>query len=99
MKRTYNKTIGGETPVLIDFYADWCSPCQTMEPIFKALQNHYGTKLKLLKIDVDKNKTLALNFGIRSVPTTILYKNETQVWRRSGLLSKRDLKEAIDRHQ
>lgn len=99
MEQDFNETIGGETPVLIDFYATWCTPCQTMEPIFRALQNDYGNQLRLLKIDVDKNRTVALNFGVRSIPTTVLYKNGTQVWRRSGLLSKRDLKDVIDRYQ
>lgn len=82
--------------VLVDFSAEWCGPCQTLAPILKELKEHYGEKLAVIKIDVDRNQSLAVNFKVQGVPTLILYKNAVQVWRQSGLLTKAQLISTID---
>lgn len=97
MKDNLAESVGGKTPVLIDFYADWCGPCITLEPILEEVQKELGDKFKLLRIDVDKNKALAVGFKVKSVPTLFLYKDGEQVWRQSGLVSKRELMEVIHR--
>lgn len=81
--------------VLLNFHADWCSPCITMDVILKELDNELFDKLKILKIDVDQHKAMAVRFKIKSVPTFILFREGEQVWRKSGLLSKRDLKDVM----
>ena len=87
----FSEIINQDTPVLVDFFATWCGPCQTMSPILKQVKDELGEQVKIIKIDVDKNQALAQNFQVRGVPTFILFKNGKQVWRQSGILTKADL--------
>lgn len=87
--------INQDKPVLIDFFATWCGPCQTMSPILKQVKDELGEKVTILKVDVDKNAAIASNFQVRGVPTFILFKNGKQVWKQAGLISKTDLKQKI----
>ncbi|MBT3880687.1 MAG: thioredoxin [Candidatus Scalindua sp.] len=90
--------IQADTPVLVDFYADWCGPCKTMAPILGQLAEEFDGKAKLVKvdIDVDGNKDLAVKYGVLSVPTLILFSNgevkETMV----GVTSKSKLKQKLE---
>ncbi|MBT8245854.1 MAG: thioredoxin [Winogradskyella sp.] len=91
MKSSFNSIINSETPVLVDFYADWCGPCKTLAPILKDVKAELGEQIKIIKIDVDKNQSIAGKFQVRGVPTMILFKNGTQLWRQSGVLQKQDI--------
>ncbi|MEB8329895.1 thioredoxin [Flavobacteriaceae bacterium KMM 6897] len=91
MKSSFNDIIKSETPVLVDFYADWCGPCKTLAPILKQVKEELGDAIKVIKIDVDKNQALAGKFQVRGVPTMILFKNGKQLWRQSGVLQKNEL--------
>ncbi|MFC4268186.1 thioredoxin [Polaribacter marinivivus] len=91
--------INQDKPVLIDFFATWCGPCQTMSPILKQVKDDLGESVKILKIDVDKNKALANKFQVRGVPTFILFNKGKQVWKQSGLITKSDLKHIILKNQ
>ena len=90
--------IQAETPVLVDFYADWCGPCKTQAPILGQLAEEFDGKVKFAKvdIDVDGNKDLAVKYGVLSVPTLILFSNgevkETMV----GVTSKSKLKQKLE---
>lgn len=95
MKSSFSQIINSETPVLVDFYADWCGPCKTLAPILKNLKEELGDAVKIVKIDVDKNQPLAVQYQVRGVPTMILFKNGKQVWRQSGVLQKEALKQVI----
>lgn len=77
--------------VLVDFYADWCGPCQTMTPILEETLQELNGHIKLLKINVDKHPQLSQQFGIRSIPHYILFKRGKILWRKGGILTKRDL--------
>jgi thioredoxin 1 len=77
--------------VLVDFYADWCGPCQTMNPVLEEALVELGEKIKLLKLNVDKHPQLAQQFGVRSIPHYILFKRGKILWRKGGILTKRDL--------
>ncbi len=94
----FSDLIHKDKPVLVDFFAEWCGPCKTMSPILKEVKDELGEVVSILKIDVDKNQKLAAQFQVRGVPTLILYKSGKQLWRQSGLASKRDLVTLIKSH-
>ncbi|TXE07717.1 thioredoxin [Gelidibacter salicanalis] len=98
MKNNFKTIIESETPVLVDFYADWCGPCKTLAPILKSVKTELGDAVKIVKIDVDKNQLLASNYQVRGVPTMVLFKNGQQVWRQSGVLQKEDIIKVIKSH-
>lgn len=95
----FNELIQKNKLVLIDFSAAWCGPCQTLAPILKEVKDHFGDQLSILKVDVDRNQALAKNFAVQGVPTMILYKDGTQVWRQSGLLTKSQLLAVVDQYR
>lgn len=80
-----------DVPVLVDFYADWCGPCKTMGPIIGDMSKKFSGRVKVVKINVDKNNGLANQLNIKSIPTLILFNKGKIVWRKAGLLSKKDL--------
>lgn len=95
MKSSFKKLISSETPVLIDFFADWCGPCKMLGPILKDVKEELGDAIKIVKIDVDKNQSIATKYQVRGVPTMLLFKNGKQVWRQSGVLQKNDIVQII----
>ena len=96
MKSSFSTIINSNTPVLVDFFADWCGPCKMLAPVLKAVKEELGERVKIVKIDVDKNQLLASKYQVRGVPTMILFKNGKQVWRQSGALQKLDLINVIE---
>lgn len=95
-KDSFSELIKGHTPVLVDFTASWCGPCKMLVPILKELKNELGERIKIIKIDVDKNRKLAKSYQIQGVPTMILYKDGQQLWRQSGVLPTQQLKDIIE---
>ena len=91
MKANFDSIINSDTPTLIDFFAEWCGPCKVQSPILKEMAGELGGKVKVIKIDVDKNSEIASRYQIQSVPTLILFKNGKLIWRQSGLLTKPQL--------
>ena len=87
----FREIVASDRPVLIDFFAEWCGPCKTLAPILTEVANDMLGKAKVIKIDIDKNPILAQKLNIRSVPTLIIYKEESLLWRQSGLVSKSQL--------
>ena len=95
---TFSELINSKTPVLVDFYAEWCGPCKTMAPILEELKEDLGDKARIVKVDVDKNTKAAVHYGVRGVPTFVLFKNGQILWREAGVLSKQELLEVIRQH-
>ena len=87
--RGYNYT--GVTPVIIDFYATWCGPCQAMAPMLKRLAQEYDGRIKVLKVDVDKNQALAAAARIQSIPTLFFITKDGQIERQVGGLPYQEL--------
>lgn len=83
-------------PVLVDFWAQWCGPCKAIAPILEDLAIEYSGKLIIAKVNVDENQSNAARFGVRSIPTMIIFKNGEEAGRISGARPKSDLKAVID---
>lgn len=92
----FKEIISSDIPTLVDFYATWCGPCQTMHPILDQLKAKQKEKIRILKIDVDKNSAIADQFKIKGVPTFMLFKQGEVLWRKSGVMSLNDLIKRIE---
>ncbi len=98
MKGNFKELINGDKAVLVDFSAEWCGPCKMQSPILKELAGEMKGKLRIIKIDVDKNPAIAAQYQVRGVPTLILFRNGEAIWRQSGVASKPQLMQIISRH-
>ena len=89
----FKKLVNSEKYVLVDFYAEWCGPCKKMKPSLDEISDEYPTHVTVLRIDVDKNPTLAKDMNIEGLPTIYLYKNNTLIWKKLGFVSKEEMVE------
>ncbi|MCB0600189.1 MAG: thioredoxin [Saprospiraceae bacterium] len=96
MKANFSDLIKGDTPVLIDFHAEWCGPCKMQSPIIKEIALSMKDKLRVIKIDVDKNPSLSRKYKIRGVPTLALFKDGELKWMQAGMKSKQQILKVID---
>ena len=93
----FEELITSPIPVLIDFYAEWCGPCKAMKPILEELKRMKGEKIRVAKVDIEKHKELAAYYKIQSVPTLMVFKNGELLWRHSGVMQPKELKEGLTR--
>lgn len=97
MTGTFEELIASETPILIDFFAEWCGPCKVLSPTLQQLAQDEGDNIKIVKIDVDKNPKLASKYKVSGVPTLMLFKKSELKWRQSGVLSLPQLKSVVQK--
>ena len=95
---SFNDIIRGNQLTLVDFFATWCGPCKMMHPVLEQLKHELGDSIRIIKLDVDKNEALALQYRIQSVPTLVLCKTGESVWRQSGAMRLDDLKSLISQY-
>lgn len=93
-----NEVVQSKTPVLIDFWATWCGPCKAIAPLLEEIAQQYEGKVKIGKLDVDSNPATPPKFGVRGIPTLILFKDGQVKGTQVGLVSKIELIKFIDNH-
>ncbi len=86
-----------QMPVLVDFWAPWCGPCKMVAPVLEELAKEYEGKVKVVKLNIDENQGTATEYGVRSIPTLILFKDGKECERMIGVQSKEILKQMIDK--
>jgi thioredoxin 1 len=96
MKEKFDELINGPVPVLVDFSAEWCGPCKMMAPVLKQLKESMADRIRILKVDVDKNRELAARYRIHSVPSIMLFQNGITKWSGVGLMSSNHLENVIN---
>lgn len=92
---TFQEIIDQDKPVLVDFFATWCGPCQTQAPILDDLKQRVGETASIIKIDVDKNQSVAAKYQVRGVPTLIIFKKGEVRWRQSGVFPADELERLL----
>ena len=96
MKSSFSSLIASETPTVIDFFATWCGPCRAVSPILADLKSDLGEGVRIFKIDVDNNQTLASEYKVQSIPTIMIFQNGELKWRETGVPSKAKLKSVLE---
>ena len=91
-----SQVIKSETLVLVDFWAEWCGPCKMVAPLLEELAEEYSEQVKFTKVDVDTNPQISVNFGIRSIPTLLIFKEGKPVDQLVGAVSKVVIKKSLD---
>ena len=91
-----SEVLEAEMPVFVDFYADWCGPCKMMAPIVEELANEFDGRAKIAKLDVDANPKISATYGIRSIPTLVIFDAGRPVARVAGVIAKTLLKKGLE---
>lgn len=92
---SFDDIINGSTPVIVDFYADWCKPCKIQAPILEELESELGEKVRVVKVNVDYEDQLANKYGIQSIPTIMVFKNGKTIWKAVGVQQKETLTNVV----
>ncbi len=92
---SFNEIINSDKPVLVDFYADWCAPCKMMAPILKQVADNMSNAVRVIKVNVDKNSDAAMKYGVRNIPTLILFQNGEIKWQGAGVLQADQIEQIV----
>ena len=92
------EVLKSSAPVLVDFWAEWCGPCKMIAPVLEELAGELGDKAKIGKVNIDDHQSLAAEYGVRAIPTLLIFKDGKVAEQMVGLRSKKDLKESLEKH-
>ena len=95
-KADYDNLLNQKKPILLDFFADWCGPCQSLLPTVEKLAKEYDDKIEIQKVNVDQNRELAIEYGIRSIPALFFLKDSEIVDKLNGVVSENILREKLE---
>ena len=95
---TFEELIQSDTPLLVDFHAEWCGPCKAMAPVITEVAREVSGKARVIKIDIDKSPSTASRFQVQAVPTLALFRKGQVVWRHAGTIDKASLLQALRNH-
>jgi thioredoxin 1 len=95
---SFSELINADTPVLVDFYADWCGPCKAMNPVIKEVAHSVQGKARVIKVDIDRSVEAAQAYSVQAVPTFIVFKNGNIMWRHSGMIDRNSLMQVLLQH-
>jgi thioredoxin 1 len=93
-----SEVLNSDKPVLVDFWAEWCGPCRMMAPTLDAIADAYAGRVKVGKLNVDENGGTAMRYGIRSIPTLLVFKNGQVVAQQVGAVGKTEVQKLLDAH-
>jgi thioredoxin 1 len=93
-----NEVVNSDIPVVLDFWAPWCGPCKMLSPILEQVAEHYGEKVKICKLNIDDNEEIAQKFGVRGVPTLMVFKDGENQETKVGVVQKTQLISIVDKY-
>ena len=94
-EESFDDIINSSTPVIVDFYADWCKPCKIQAPILDEIQSELGENVRIVKVNVDYEDQLAHKYGIQSIPTIMVFKNGKTIWKAVGVQQEETLTKVV----
>lgn len=97
-KGNFNTIIRDSRPVVVDFHALWCGPCKVQSPVLKDVANELGDRIRIIKIDVDRNQEIAARYGIQGVPTLMVFKNGEMMYKQAGVHSRSQLMQILSKN-